>query len=205
MTTVFHTAFADVWLLRPALHSDARGNLQELHNKADAVAVAAGLVLPEFVQTNHTQSVRHALRGLHFQPNNPQGKLLTVLRGEITDVVVNIDPQSPQFGQHFVSVLGDAHQQVHPQQVWIPAGYAHGFFVRSDGVDVLYHCTQSYDPTDQAGLRWNDPQLAIDWGIPAGVQPVLSMRDRQWQDFVSYAAKSSPVARDSGENGRDRQ
>lgn len=181
------TAFADVWLLRPALHSDARGRLQELQNTSHDAGDALGLVLPDFVQTNYTQSAQHVLRGLHFQPRQPQGKLLTVLRGEIMDVVVNIDPQSPQFGQYVASVLGDAGQRLHPQQVWIPAGYAHGFFVRSDGADVLYHCTQSYDPNDQAGLRWDDAELAIDWQIPAGVQPVVSDRDRQWQDFADHS------------------
>lgn len=198
----FSTAFADVWLLRPQLYVDGRGCLQELHNKlhdaAHDLPDASGLVLSDFAQTNYTQSARHVLRGLHFQQRNPQGKLLTVLRGEIMDVVVNIDPQSPQFGQHITSVLGDAQQQAYPQQVWIAAGYAHGFFVRSDGADVLYHCTQSYDPNDQAGLRWDDPQLAIDWQLPAGVQPIISERDARWQCFADYAAERC------GKNGEGR-
>lgn len=188
MTIAIPTEFADVWLFAPACHADARGSLQELHNAAQCNALLPdGQSIPPLVQTNYTQSQQHVIRGLHFQTRNPQGKLVTVLRGHIVDVVVNIDSASPQFGQHIVCELSDTLCAEHPQQIWIPAGYAHGFFVLSEGAEVLYHCTQSYEAAAQGGLMWNDADLAVDWRVPAGVQPLLSERDTQWPSLAKLA------------------
>ncbi|MEL6343102.1 MAG: dTDP-4-dehydrorhamnose 3,5-epimerase [Myxococcota bacterium] len=161
------TPLSGVMLIQPVVHRDARGLFLEIHHTDRYRDAGLDVV---FVQDNLSCSRRGVLRGLHFQSPCPQGKLVMVLRGDITDVIVDIRRGSPTFGQHLaLRMTADAHQQL-----WIPPGLAHGFVVHSDTADVLYKCTERYRPDAQRAIRWDDPDLGIDWGIS---DPILSPRD----------------------------
>jgi dTDP-4-dehydrorhamnose 3,5-epimerase len=165
---IIKTAIPGVLIIEPNIFGDARGFFLETF-QADRYA-AAGIARP-FVQDNVSRSVKGALRGLHFQNPKPQGKLVTVLRGAVRDVVVDVRVGSPSFGQHVAVDLDDENRR----QLWAPRGLAHGFVVRSDSADFFYKCDALYSPADEKVLRWDDPDLSIDWGIDA---PLLSPRDR---------------------------
>jgi dTDP-4-dehydrorhamnose 3,5-epimerase len=157
-----------VLLVEPAVFHDARGTfLEMLHVPRYA---AAGMP-DQFLQHNHSRSKRGVLRGLHYQLDRPQGKLISVVRGEIYDVAVDIRVGSPTFGRSHGQILRDGA----PSQLWIPAGFAHGFCVLSDVADVIYACTDVYEPGDDRGVLWNDPRLGIRWPV---VDPILSDKDR---------------------------
>lgn len=125
-----------------------------------------------FCQDSHSRSIRGVLRGLHYQVNRPQGKLVAVIRGSIYDVAVDVRRESPSFGQWHGVVLTDAQ----PRHLWIPPGFAHGFWVLSETADVMYKCTEIYDPSDERGVMWNDPFLRIEW---PGSNPILSIKDER--------------------------
>ena len=129
----------------------------------------AGIILP-FVQDNLSRSSRGVLRGLHFQRNNPQGKLVSVVHGKVYDVAVDIREDSSTFGQWEGVVLSSENKR----QFWVPPGFAHGFIVLSELADFSYKCTDYYDPSDEGHIRWNDPDLNIPWGND---NPLLSERD----------------------------
>jgi dTDP-4-dehydrorhamnose 3,5-epimerase len=159
-----------VRLIEAALHKDPRGYLFESF-RADALAAAG---VPPFVQENQSRSARGTLRGLHYQLERPQGKLIRVLRGAILDVVVDIRVGSPTFGKWLSEVLTAENHR----QVYVPPGYAHGFLVLEEVGDVLYKCTDYYSgAADQRGVAWNDPALAIPWPEQ---NPLLSDKDRTW-------------------------
>jgi dTDP-4-dehydrorhamnose 3,5-epimerase len=161
------TRLPEVLIIEPRVFPDARGHFYEMwENNRYRDANIPG----PFVQDNVSRSVRGTLRGLHFQEPRSQGKLVTVLTGKIFDVAVDIRRDSPRFRQ-WVGVELDADN---PRQLWIPPGFAHGFCVISEWADFLYKCTQSYNPTTERSICWNDPDLAIDWPIP---NPVLSEKD----------------------------
>jgi dTDP-4-dehydrorhamnose 3,5-epimerase len=124
-----------------------------------------------FVQDNHSKSVKHTLRGLHYQLKRPQGKLVRVNQGEVFDVAVDIRRGSETFGQWAGSILSDTNKEA----FWVPAGFAHGFVVLSDTAEVIYKCTDYYTPGDEFGIRWDDPDIGIDW--PFDGQPLLSGKD----------------------------
>lgn len=124
-----------------------------------------------FVQDNHSKSVKHTLRGLHYQLKHPQGKLVRVNQGEVFDVAVDIRRGSETFGQWAGSILSDTNKEA----FWVPAGFAHGFVVLSDTAEVIYKCTDYYTPGDEFGIRWDDPDIGIDW--PFDGQPLLSGKD----------------------------
>lgn len=170
---IIDTALTGVKIVEPQVFGDERGFFVETWQLARYMRVlglSAGL---EFVQDNHSRSAKGVLRGLHFQERCPQGKLVRVVRGEIYDVVADIDPRSVTYGQWVgVHLSEDNHRQL-----WIPPGYAHGFQVLSASADVEYKCTDYYVPTDQCGVAWDDPQLAITWPI---AEPVLSEQDAAW-------------------------
>ena len=130
--------------------------------------------LPEvtFVQDNQSKSARHTLRGLHYQLQHPQGKLIRVIQGEVFDVAVDIRNSSPTFGKWTGSRLSDHNKEI----FWVPAGFAHGFLVLSDTAEVQYKCTAYYAPGDEFGIRWDDPDIAINW--PLTVEPLLSEKDK---------------------------
>jgi dTDP-4-dehydrorhamnose 3,5-epimerase len=162
------TAIPEVVLVQPDIFGDDRGFFLETYQTVKY----GGAGLPaEFVQDNHSYSVRGTLRGLHAQLRRPQGKLLRVVLGEIFDVAVDIRPESPTFGRWVSAVLsGENHHQL-----YVPPGFAHGFCVTSDAAHVLYKCTQLYDRDDEIALAWNDPRIGIAW--PTG-SPLLSSRDQ---------------------------
>jgi dTDP-4-dehydrorhamnose 3,5-epimerase len=134
-------------------------------------------IAPCFVQDNHSGSVRHTLRGLHYQIRQPQGKLVRVIAGEIFDVAVDIRQSSSTFGQ-WVGYRLSAENQM---QLWVPPGFAHGFLVLSEVAEVLYKATDYYAPEHERCILWNDPDLAIDWNLPES--PILSAKDQAGQAF----------------------
>jgi dTDP-4-dehydrorhamnose 3,5-epimerase len=163
------TAIPGVLILEPEVFGDARGLFMELYHEE---RYAASGIPARFLQDNLSRSTRGVLRGLHLQNPRPQGKLVTVLRGEVRDVVVDVRLGSPTFGTHVSVDLSEDNRQ----QLWVPRGLAHGFVVRSESADFFYKCDDVYSASDQLVLQWDDPQLAIDWGCD---NPVLSDRDRE--------------------------
>lgn len=164
---IIKTPLAGCVLLEPKRFSDNRGFFQEMFRATDYSA--AGITKP-LVQDNWSRSVNGVLRGMHFQRNHAQGKLISVLRGEIFDVAVDIRPGSPTFGQWHGEVLSE-HQ---PKQLWLAPGFAHGFLVLSNVADVLYKTSQYYNASDEGSFIWNDADLAIAW--PA-IPKLLSDKD----------------------------
>jgi dTDP-4-dehydrorhamnose 3,5-epimerase len=164
------TAIPDVLLVQPAVHGDQRGFFAETWH--DARYAAAGLHGP-FVQDNHSRSVHHTLRGLHYQVRQPQGKLIRVVIGEIFDVAVDLRRSSPTFGRWVGVVLSDDNWR----QLWVPPGFAHGFYVTSESADVIYKCTDYYAPEHERTLRWDDAEVGVAWPIPGGRSPLLSAKD----------------------------
>jgi dTDP-4-dehydrorhamnose 3,5-epimerase len=138
-------------------------------------------ITENFVQDNHARSKKNVLRGLHFTRNRPQAQILTVVRGRIFDVVVDIRKDSPSFGKWFGTELSDEG----PRQVYMAHGFAHGFCVLSDYADLHYKVSQRYDPNDDGGLRWNDPDVGIEWRVST---PVISERDRNHPFLQSIVA-----------------
>jgi dTDP-4-dehydrorhamnose 3,5-epimerase len=174
---ITQTALSGVLILAPDVFADDRGFFIETYQLTRYAAVP-GLDV-EFVQDNHSHSLRHVLRGLHLQRRKPQGKLLRVVTGSIWDVAVDVDPRSPTFRRWVGVELSGANHL----QFYVPPGYAHGFCVLSDAADVEYKCTALYDAKDEAGIAWNDRELAIDWPVAT---PRLSDRDRQNPSLADY-------------------
>ena len=168
---VIQTRLPGVVIIEPQVFGDERGFFLETF-QVQRYQALAGIHLP-FVQDNHSRSQRGVLRGLHFQKAKPQGKLVRVVTGEVFDVAVDINPQSPTYGQYQEVYLS----AVNKRQFWVPPGYAHGFLVLSDIADFEYKCTDYYDPSDEGCLRWDDPDVAIEWPL-GGVEPRLSAKDR---------------------------
>ena len=165
------TAIADVLLMEPRVFGDARGFFYESFNARD-FAAATGLDV-NFVQDNHSKSARGVLRGLHYQVQNPQGKLVRVVAGEVFDVVVDIRPHSPTYGQWVGEHLSASNQR----QLWIPPGLAHGFLVLSESAEFLYKTTDYYHPQSEACLAWNDSTVGIEWPLPSGIAPNMNAKD----------------------------
>ena len=168
---VTKTAIDGVLLLAPKVFGDSRGFFFESFN-ARVFAEATGLQL-DFVQDNHSRSARHVLRGMHFQVNRPQGKLVRVVRGEVFDVAVDIRRDSPTYGRW----VGERLSETNQRQLWVPPGLAHGFLVLSESADFLYKTTDYYDPASERCLAWNDPTVRIDWPLD-GQAPALSGKDQ---------------------------
>ncbi|MGY3560517.1 dTDP-4-dehydrorhamnose 3,5-epimerase [Bradyrhizobium sp. USDA 4463] len=164
---VFETELDGVLILEPKLFGDQRGFFLETYQFARYAQ--AGLVRP-FVQDNMSRSAYGVVRGLHLQNPNTQGKLVSVLRGRVLDVAVDVRIGSPQFGKHVAVELSEDNRR----QLWIPRGFAHGFSVLSDSADFFYKCDDVYSPQDELTIRWNDPAIGIDWKIDA---PSLSAKD----------------------------
>ena len=164
------TTLDGVMILEPRVFRDERGFFLETFN---AGTLAGTPLETTFVQDNHSRSTRGVLRGLHYQLKNPQGKLVRVIRGSIFDVAVDIRVGSPNFGRWTGVQLDDKNLR----SLWIPPGFAHGFCVLSDEVDVVYKCTTLYDAADDRGVAWNDSRIGIDWPVS---DPVISEKDRKW-------------------------
>jgi len=184
---VIATALPDVLILEPRVFRDARGFFLESHNRA-AFAEATGADA-DFVQDNHSRSSKGVLRGLHYQISQPQGKLVRVLSGAIFDVAVDLRRASPTFGHWTGAELtGDNFLQM-----WVPAGFAHGFLVLSESADVHYKTTDYYAPASERCLRWDDPALGIQWPQVAG-GPILSAKDQQSLSLAEAELCASDMA-----------
>jgi dTDP-4-dehydrorhamnose 3,5-epimerase len=164
------TAIADVLVLEPKIFGDDRGFFFESFN-ARVFAQATGLNVT-FVQDNHSKSARHVLRGLHYQTQQAQGKLVRVVAGEVFDVVVDVRPESPTYGKWVGEILSAQNQR----QMWVPPGLAHGFLVLSESAEFLYKTTDYYAPEFERCIAWNDKKLNIDWPL-SGATPSLSAKD----------------------------
>lgn len=170
------TAIPEVLIIEPKVFGDSRGFFFESFNR-NAFKQATGLDV-SFVQDNHSRSAKGVLRGLHYQIQQPQGKLVRVVRGAVFDVAVDIRKSSPTFGQWVgVELTEDNHRQV-----WIPPGLAHGFIVTSDSADVLYKTTDYYAPEFERCIAWNDPAIGIQWPLESG--PKLSAKDKLGQSLA---------------------
>ena len=166
---VIATAIPDVLVIEPSVFGDARGFFFESWNRK-AFAAALGRDV-EFVQDNHSMSLRGVLRGLHYQLRRPQGKLVRVVAGEVFDVAVDLRRSSPTFGRW----VGERLSASNRRMMWIPTGFAHGFVVLSEAAEFLYKTTDYYAPEDERTLLWNDPAIGIAW--PVDAPPVLKPRD----------------------------
>ncbi len=163
------TAIPEVLIFEPKIHGDKRGYFMETWRKSDFAQMGFDL---EFVQDNQSKSNHGILRGLHYQINNPQGKLIRVVQGEIFDVVVDMRKSSSTFGQWVGVILSEENKQ----QLWVPPGFAHGYYVVSESAEMVYKCTDYYSPDDEHSLLWNDSALSIDWPL-GDTTPVLSEKD----------------------------
>lgn len=173
---VISLAIPDIISIKPRVFGDERGFFFESFNQRqfeDAVGKPV-----HFVQDNHSLSVKNVLRGLHYQIQQPQGKLVRVVQGEVFDVAVDLRKNSETFGQWVGEVLSAKNMR----QLWIPDGFAHGFVVLSDSAEFLYKTTTYYAPAFERCILWNDPILKISW--PEGIQPILSLKDAQGVHFV---------------------
>ncbi|MGB3543392.1 dTDP-4-dehydrorhamnose 3,5-epimerase [Rubrivirga sp.] len=180
--TVLETSLPDALVIEPRVFGDERGFFLERYH-ADRYAAAG--IPATFVQDNHSRSPRGILRGLHFQKEHPQGKLVEVARGQIWDVIVDVRLGSPAFGQwEGVELSEDNHRQL-----WVPPGFAHGFCVTSDVADVFYKCTDVYRPDDEGGIAWDDPDLGIEWPV---ADPVLSAKDQTYPRLQDLEAADLP-------------
>lgn len=177
------TDLPDVIRIEPTVHGDERGFFMETwHTRRFHEAGIDG----EFVQDNVSQSSKGTLRGLHYQIEHSQGKLVRVVQGEVFDLAVDLRKSSPHYGQWVSEVLSAENKH----QLWIPPGYGHGFLVLSDTAEFEYKCTEYYAPEFERAIRWDDPDLGIEWPLLDGKQPVLSSKDAGapfFRDAETYA------------------
>lgn len=170
------TAIHDVLIIEPAVFGDERGFFMETWN---AARFAEAGIEQTFVQDNHSRSARGVLRGLHYQVNRPQGKLVRVAAGCVFDAVVDLRRASPSFGK-WVGVELSAENK---RMLWVPPGLGHGFLTLADGTDFLYKCTDYYSPQDERSIRWDDPEIGIEWPVE-GLTPLLSAKDQAGTSFA---------------------
>lgn len=174
------TRIPEVVLIEPQVFGDSRGFFMETWHAQKFAA--AGLDLT-FVQDNHSKSGQGILRGLHYQIANPQGKLVRVISGEVFDVAVDLRQGSPTFGQW----VGETLSAENKRMLWVPPGFAHGFYVTSEAAEFTYKCTDFYAPEHERCIRWNDADLAIAWPLVQGAPPLLSTKDAAGSPFRQAA------------------
>jgi len=162
-------------IITPAVYGDKRGYFMETYNQKDMEE--AGLTM-QFVQDNQSCSVRGVLRGLHFQKEYPQGKLVRVISGSVFDVAVDLRKNSKTYGKWFGVELSAENKK----QFYIPEGFAHGFLVLSDSAEFCYKCTEFYHPEDEGGIAWDDPTIGIEWP-ELDMDYILSEKDKQWKEL----------------------
>ena len=180
---IIATYIPDVKIIEPAVFGDPRGFFMESWHSQKFAELGLDL---HFVQDNHSRSRQGILRGLHYQMLQTQGKLVRVTSGCVFDVAVDVRRSSPSFGQWVGVELSDENHRM----LWVPPGFAHGFYVMSESADFLYKCTDFYNPAHETCIRWNDPTLAIDWPLVDGQAPLVSAKDatgRLWQDAETFA------------------
>jgi len=165
------TKIKDVFIIEPKGYEDDRGFFMETFR---ANLLAENGINYQFVQDNHSGSKKNILRGLHYQIRHPQGKLVRAIRGEIFDVAVDLRRSSVTFGEW----VGVTLSEVNKKMLWIPPGFAHGYYVLSDWAEIVYKATDYYAPESDRSIVWNDPDIAINWPIPSCTEPLLSEKDR---------------------------
>ena len=168
-------------VITPTVFGDSRGYFMETYNYNDYKEAG---IPDEFVQDNQSASKRGVLRGLHFQKEFPQGKLVRAIRGEVFDVAVDLREGSATFGQWFGVILSEDNKK----QFFVPKGFAHGFLVLSEYAEFAYKCTEFYHPNDEGGLMYNDPEIGVEWPIPEDMEVILSERDQKWSGLSAYIA-----------------
>jgi len=171
------TNIPDVKIIEPQVFGDERGFFMETFR---TTLFNQHCGEREFVQENHSKSTQGILRGLHYQTENTQGKLVRVTKGEVFDVAVDLRKGSPTFGQ-WVGVLLSAENK---RQLWVPEGFAHGFYVTTDEAEFVYKCTDTYNPSAEVSIKWDDPELGIDWPLQNGKAPLLSAKDESGLSFI---------------------
>ena len=181
--TFIDTGLEGLWLIEPTVFGDERGFFMETWSAAEFAEKG----LPtQFVQDNHSRSGMGILRGMHFQKTHPQDKLVRVTAGAVFDAVVDLRPGSETFGKWYGAVLSAENKR----QLFVPKGFAHGFFVLSESADFVYKCTDFYHPEDEGGLAWNDPEVGIEWPAETmaqiGGQPKLSAKDALWPGLDAF-------------------
>ncbi len=163
-----------LYVIEPTVFKDERGYFVETYNQNDMKEAGLDMV---FVQDNQSMSTRGVLRGLHFQKQFPQGKLVRVVRGKVFDVAVDLRSDSKTYGKWFGVELSAENMK----QFYIPEGFAHGFLVLSDEAEFCYKCTDFYHPGDEGGLAWNDPEIGVKWPLEEGVDLIISEKDQKWK------------------------
>jgi len=179
--TIVPTQLKDAFIVEPAVFGDDRGFFFESFNQK-VWTEKTGLTMP-FVQDNHSRSARGVLRGVHFQLEQPQGKLVRVAVGEVFDAIVDLRRSSPSFGKWEGVHLSAANKRM----LWVPSGFGHGFLVLSESADFLYKVTDYYAPQCERTLMWNDPRVGIAWPLAAGTGPTLSKKDQAGLAFEALA------------------
>ncbi len=169
---VIDTNISDVKIIEPNVFGDERGFFMETWSQNQFEQLVSGKPV-QFVQDNHSKSKKGILRGLHYQTENTQGKLVRVISGEVFDVAVDIRKGSPTFGQW----VGEYLSAENKRQLWVPEGFAHGFYVISDEAEFIYKCTDYYNPQAEHSIAWNDPEIGVEW--PLGEEPLLSEKDKR--------------------------
>ncbi len=170
-----------LYLIQPKVFGDARGYFMETYNYNDFKEAGLDMV---FVQDNQSSSTKGVLRGLHFQKEHTQGKLVRVTSGEVFDVAVDIRKGSKTFGKWFGVTLSGEKKNM----FYIPEGFAHGFYVLSDTAEFSYKCTDFYDPSSEAGILWNDKTIHVEWPVPEGETPLLAEKDTKYPAFSEEIA-----------------
>ncbi len=179
--TFTHTDIEGAMIVDCKSYGDDRGAFMETYKRQDFIA---GGITAEFVQDNQSSSVQGVLRGLHFQLEHPQAKLVRVVEGSVFDVAVDLRPESPTYGKWVgVTLTGDNHRQF-----FVPRGFAHGFYVLSERAVFAYKCDDVYHPGDEGGISWDDPDLGVEWPLLEGVEIILSEKDRHHPAFKDIQA-----------------
>lgn len=175
------TGIEGLYVIEPTVFGDNRGYFMETYHAKEFQAAGLNMV---FVQDNQSKSKQGVLRGLHFQYNYPQGKLVRVTKGEVFDVAVDLRKNSKTFGKWYGVTLSEENKK----QFYIPEGFAHGFLVLTDEAEFVYKCTDYYHPEDEGGILWNDPEIGIDWPLDKVEEIILSKKDQNWKNL-----KETPI------------
>lgn len=173
---VIDTRIPDVKIIEPQVFGDERGFFMETYRASIMDELTGG---KPFVQDNHSKSAQGILRGLHYQMQHTQGKLVRVVQGSVFDVAVDMRRDSPSFGQWVGEILSAENKR----QLWVPEGFAHGFYVISGSAEFVYKCTDYYAPEQDRSLKWNDPTVGIEWPLVNGQPPLLSAKDEAGKSF----------------------
>lgn len=179
---ITETRIPDVKLIEPKVYGDERGFFMETWNEKSFREAG---ISSNFVQDNHSRSVKNTLRGLHYQIKQPQGKLVRVSKGEVFDVAVDLRPTSATFGQWVGEYLSEDNKHM----LWVPPGFGHGFLVISETADFQYKCTDFYAPQYERSIRWDDPALGINWNIDCPERLLLSIKDQEGQSLQEALAE----------------